>query len=104
MDKKKDNHDQDNRNSNNDNNGKYKNIVNWRSHGYYGEVQFITAMNNYKCKMDTLLKDFKFKQFHNAYCDQTTFRLEILMAGDVDDRWDEKLEQDSIKIENLNLF
>ena len=91
----------DEKDDENGNKRKYGNIINWRSYGYFSEVQFITAMNKYKNKCSTVLNDFKFKQFHNAYCDQTTFRLEILMANDMDEKWDEKLKQDLI---NLPMF
>ena len=43
-------------------------------------------MNKYKNKTNTILKDFKFKQFNNPYCDESMFRLEIIMANDVNEK------------------
>ena len=40
------------------------------------------------------LNKFNSKQFHSAYCDSTTFRLEIRNASDVDENWDQILRDE----------
>ena len=59
---------------------KFKNVVNWRTYGYYGKLQHMEAMNDYMMEYDTILNKFDFKQFYNPYRDSITFKLELRNA------------------------